>query len=336
MELDHAAVEKEVCKEMTEEIIVSMLKILVFPGALFLFALAFFYEWVDRKFFARVQNRYGPLHTGLHGILQPIADFFKLLSKEDITPHSSDKLMFFLTPIFYFALPLTTLFVIPILGQTSLIAFEGDLIFVIFAFTLIIITVFLAGWSSMNRFGTIGSMRAVLQMLSYEIPMGLVTTGPAIAASSLSISEIVKWQSPPNFWLILLQPLGFAVFTICLLAELQLVPFDIPEAETEIVAGWRTEFTGRKLALLRLGRDLELVLASALITSLYLGGSQQFWLIPPIVIFLVKTTFAVMLLSLLRAVFARFRIDQMLSGMWKYLLPLAALQIILIQLGLGG
>jgi len=320
---------------MTGETIVSMIRILVFPGALFLFVLAFFYEWVDRKFFARLQNRYGPLHTGPHGILQPIADFFKLLSKEDITPHASDKLMFILTPIFYFALPLTTLFVIPILSQTSLVAFEGDLIFVIFAFTLIIITVFLAGWSSINRFSTIGSIRAMLQMLSYEIPMGLATVGPAIVTGSLSISSIVKWQSH-NFWLILLQPLGFAVFTICLLAELQFVPFDIPEAETEIVAGWRTEFSGRKLALLRLGKDLELVLASALITSLYLGGPQQFWLIPPIVAFLVKTTFAVMLLSLLRAVFARFRIDQMLSGMWKYLLPLATLQIILIQAGLGG
>jgi NADH-quinone oxidoreductase subunit H len=335
MDLDHAAVKEEVRKKMTGETIVSMIRILVFPGALFLFVLAFFYEWVDRKFFARLQNRYGPLHTGPHGILQPIADFFKLLSKEDITPHASDKLMFILTPIFYFALPLTTLFVIPILSQISLVAFEGDLIFVIFAFTLIIITVFLAGWSSINRFSTIGSIRAMLQLLSYEIPMGLVTVGPAIVTGSLSISSIVKWQSH-NFWLILLQPLGFAVFTICLLAELQFVPFDIPEAETEIVAGWRTEFSGRKLALLRLGKDLELVLASALITSLYLGGPQQLWLIPPIVAFLVKTTFAVMLLSLLRAVFARFRIDQMLSGMWKYLLPLATLQIILIQAGLGG
>ncbi|TET64436.1 NADH-quinone oxidoreductase subunit H [Candidatus Bathyarchaeota archaeon] len=333
MVLDNAAVEEELCEKVTTDI-VSLIRILVFPGVIFLFVLAFFYEWVDRKFFARLQNRYGPLHTGPHGILQPVADFLKLLSKEDLTPHASDKLMFVLTPVFYFALPLTSLFIVPILSQTSLIAFEGDLIFVIFTFTLIIISVFLAGWSSMNRFSTIGSVRALLQMLGYEIPMGLVIIGPAIAAGSLSISTIVEWQSL-HFWLILLQPLGFAVFTICLLAELQFVPFDIPEAETEIVAGWRTEFSGRKLALLRLGKNLELVLASALITSLYLGGSQQFWLIPPIVIFLVKTTFAVMLLSFLRAVFARLRIDQMLSGMWKYLLPLATLQVILIQFGLG-
>jgi NADH-quinone oxidoreductase subunit H len=335
MGLDDSAVKEELCEKMTAgTTIVSILEILVFPGALFLFVLAFFYEWVDRKFFARLQNRYGPLHTGLHGILQPLADFFKLLSKEDITPDAADSLTFFLAPIFYFALPLTTLFVIPILSQTSIVAFEGDLVFVIFAFTLIIITVFLAGWSSTNRFSTIGSIRAVLQMLGYEIPMGLAMVGPAIAAKSLSISRIVEWQSL-NIWVVLLQPLGFAVFTICLLAELQFVPFDIPEAETEIVAGWRTEFSGRKLALLRLGKDLELVLASALIASLYLGGSQQLWLIPPIVAFLVKTTLAVMLLSLLRAVFARFRIDQMLSGMWRYLLPLATLQIILLQFGIG-
>jgi NADH-quinone oxidoreductase subunit H len=333
MGLEHAAAKEEICKKMTAEI-ASLLRVLVFPGILFLLGLAFLYEWIDRKFFARLQNRYGPLYTGPLGLLQPIADFLKLLSKEDITPHVSDKVVFALAPLFYFALPLTTLFTIPISSQTSLIAFEGDLIFVIFAFTLIIITVFLAGWSSINRFSTIGSIRAVLQMIAYEIPMGLVMVGPAITAKSLSISRIVEWQSL-HFWLILLQPIGFAIFSICLLAELQFVPFDVPEAETEIVAGWRTEFSGRKLALLRLGKDLELVLASALITSLYLGGAQQLWLIPPIVTFFAKTVLTVLLLSVLRAVFARFRIDQVLHGVWKYLLPLAALQVILIQLGLG-
>lgn len=318
---------------MTAEI-GSLLRILVYPGTTFLLALAFFFEWVDRRFVARLQNRYGPLHTGLGGILQPIADTLKLLSKEDILPTAADKRLLSLIPIFYFSLPLTTLFVVPMAGQTSLITFEGDLLFVIFTFTLTVITVFLAGWGSMNRFSTIGSIRAALQMLSYEIPMGLVIVGPAIAAGSLSISNITRWQTL-NLWTVFLQPLGFAIFSICLLAELHFVPFDNPGAETEIVAGWQTEFTGRKLALLKIGKDLELVLASALITSLYLGGPQPFWLIPPVITFLAKTTLAVMLLSFLRAVFARFRIDQVFSVMWKYLLPLATLQIILIQLGLG-
>ncbi|RLI14282.1 NADH-quinone oxidoreductase subunit H [Candidatus Bathyarchaeota archaeon] len=324
---------------MTLEPLISALQILIFPGALFLFCLAFFYEWIDRKFAARVQNRYGPLFTGPSGILQPIADFFKLLSKEDIVPLAVDKLLFTLTPILYSALPLATLFTIPIVSQTGIMTFEGDLILVMFVFTLIIITVFLAGYGSMSRFSIIGGVRAALQMLGYEIPMGLAMVGPAIAAGSLSISAIVQWQWTHWSWMVWLQPLGFIIFVICMLAELELVPFDIPEAETEIVAGWRTEFSGRKLALLRLGKDFELVLASALVASLYLGGAQPIWSVPSVIAFpitfLLKTVCVVLLFSLLRAVFARFRIDQMVSGMWKYLVPLAILQIILIQLGIG-
>ncbi len=312
-----------------------LMRIFIFPGAIFLLTLALFFEWVDRKFYARIQNRYGPLHSGPGGILQPLADLLKLLSKEDITPQTADKLKLVLAPIFFFALPLTALFLVPIANQTSLMAFEGDLVFILFTFTLIIITIFIAGWSSMNRFSTIGSVRAALQMSAYEIPMGLVTIGPAITASSLSMSRIVAWQSV-NSWNLFLQPLGFATLLVCLLAELQFVPFDIPEAETEIVAGWRTEFTGRKLALLRVGKDLELALASALVTTLFLGGPRQFWLFPPIIAFLAKTTLIVMLISLLRGIFARFRLDQLFSGMWKYLLPISTLQVILIQFGFGG
>jgi len=320
----------------TAEVILSILQVLIFPGTLFLLALAFFYEWINRKFFARLQNRYGPLYTGPWGILQPLADFLKLLSKEDIMPITADTVLFSLAPIFYSALPLTAMFIIPVVGQTGLIAFEGDLIFVLFLFTLIAVTIFLSGWCSMTRFSVIGGVRAALQMLGYEIPMALAIVGPAIAAKSLSISGIVEWQQSNMIWNVLLQPLGFAILVICLLAELGYVPFDIPEAETEIVAGWQTEYSGRKLALFRLGKDLELVFVSALLVSLYLGGPQQVWIVPSIVTFLIKTIAVVLLFTLLRAVFARFRIDQMISGMWKYLLPLAILQIVLIQLGLGG
>jgi NADH-quinone oxidoreductase subunit H len=329
--LDHATVEEE----HVEMNVFSELQLLVFPGMLFLFCLAFFYEWVDRKFFAKVQNRYGPLYTGPFGILQPLADFFKLLSKEDIVPLASDKILFTLTPIVYVALPLTALFFIPISEQTGLISFEGDLACVMFVFTFMVVTVFLAGWSSMSRFSIIGGVRAALQMLSYEIPMGLALAGPAVAAQTLSISSIARWQSAGSRWGIVLQPIGFAVLVICMLAELEFVPFDIPEAETEIVAGWRTEFSGRKLALFRLGRDLELVFVSGLTASLFLGGAQQASFLPPIATFLMKTVSVVLLLSFLRAIFARFRIDQMISGMWKYLLPIAVLQIVLIEFGIG-
>lgn len=251
-------------------------------------------------------------------------------------PITADSLLFSLAPVFYSALPFMAMFIIPVAGQAGLIPFEGDLIFILFVFTLIVVTTFLSGWCSMTRFSVIGGVRAALQMLGYEIPMALAMIGPAIVAKSLSISGIVEWQQSNMIWNVLLQPLGFAILIVCLLAELGYVPFDIPEAETEIVAGWQTEYSGRKLALFRLGKDLELVFASALLVALYLGGPQQVWFVPAIVTFLIKTVAVVLLLTLLRAVFARFRIDQMISGMWKYLLPLAILQMILIQIGLGG
>jgi len=320
---------------MTEHLLTLALRVLIYPGALFLIFLAFLYEWVDRKFLARVQNRYGPLYTGPSGILQPFADFLKLLSKEDIIPAAADRLLFNLTPIAYSTLPLVALLVIPIDGGKAVLAFDGDLIFVMFLLTLIVVTVFLAGLGSMSRFSIIGGVRAALQMLGYEIPMGLAVIGPAVAAGSLSITDIVRWQSTGLRWLILLQPLGFAILVCCMLAELEYVPFDIPEAETEIVAGWRTEFSGRKLALIRLGKDLEVVLASALLASLYLGGAQPLYSLPGSITFLIKTVLVVLLFTFLRGVFARFRIDQMVSGMWRYMVPLAILQVILVEFGVG-
>ena len=310
-------------------------QLVVFPGALFVICLAFLYEWVDRKLFARVQGRYGPLYTGPAGILQPVADFLKLLSKEDIVPRACDANLFFAVPVMYAALPLTALFIMPIAAPEALVSFEGDLIFILFSFGLMTLLIFLAGWSSMSRFSAIGSVRSALQMLSYEIPLGLVLVCPAIAARSLSVSGIVQWQAANATWGAALQPIGLAVVMVCMLAELELVPFDIPEAETEIVAGWRTEFTGRRLALFRMGRDLEIVLVSALVVSLYLGGAQQLWLVPAAVMFVVKTAAVVAVFSFARALFARFRIDQMIAGMWKYLLPIAAAQVVLVQMGLG-
>jgi NADH-quinone oxidoreductase subunit H len=274
------------------------------------------------------------MKAGPAGIFQPFADFLKLLSKEDIVPAVCDKILFTAAPIIYLTLPLTALFVMPIAGNTGIAAFEGDLIFVMFIFAVMIITVFLGGWSSRNRYSELGGARAMLQMMSFEIPMALALAGPAIAAKSLSISTISQWQSTST-WLIFLQPIGFAVLVICLMAELEASPFNIPESESEVVAGWRTEFSGRKLALIRLGKNLELVLASALIATLYLGGIQDLYFIPAIAVFLIKTIAVVLLISFLRAIFARLRLDQSIGGMWKYLLPLAILQVILIELGIG-
>jgi len=310
---------------MVSEEIWALIGIFVFPGFLFLFFLAFFTEWVDRKIVAKFQNRYGPLYVGPKGILQPIADFIKLLSKEDITPRMADKVPFRFTPVLLLALAMTPLFCIPIAGSGALISFEGDLIVIMFLMSLVALLVFIGGWASTSRFSTIGSIRAGLQMFAYEIPMNLAMIGPAISTGSLSISKIVEWQVH-GVWNVFIQPVGFAVLTICLMAHLQKVPFDIPEAESEIVGGWIVEFSGKKLALIRLAKDFEFVLASSLIVSLFLGGPYGPWYISPI-IYLAKFFLCVFILSNLRAAFARYRIDHLLAGAWKYLTPLALLQI---------
>ena len=314
---------------MVSEEIWILIEIFLFPGFLFLFSLAFFTEWFDRKIVARFQNRYGPLHVGPKGILQPIADFFKLLSKEDITPRAADKVPFRLMPILLLTLAIAPLFCIPIMGSNGLISFEGDLVLIMFIMSLMALLVFIGGWASTNRFGTIGSIRAGLQMFAYEIPMNLSMIGPAISAGSLSVSKIVEWQIN-GVWNVLIQPVGFAVLTICLMAHLQRIPFDIPEAESEIVGGWLVEFSGKKLALIRLANDFEFVLASSLMASLFLGGPYGPWYIS-LITYLAKFLLCAFILSNLRAAFARYRIDHLLTGAWKYLTPLALLQICLIK-----
>jgi NADH-quinone oxidoreductase subunit H len=200
--------------------------------------------------------------------------------------------------------------------------------------------VFLAGWSSANIFGAVGATRVALMTLAYEIPLVLLTLGPAIMAGSLSINNIVTWEVgsvqsflvAPTLWGLMLGVVMFIGFAICilsLLAETEMRPFDMAEAETEIVHGWQVEFSGKKLALLTLGRDIKLVLASALLTSLFLGGPAG-PILPPIVWFILKTTFCVLILSNLSALFARFRIDVMLRWAWQYLVPLAVLQVMAI------
>lgn len=311
--------------------VVALIQVFLFPGFLFLFSLAFLGEWIDRKIVAKLQNRYGPLYTGFRGLLQPFADFLKLLSKEDITPAAANKLLFSIAPILILALSITPLFLIPIADYSALVWFEGDLVVIMFITTLIIVIMFIGAWSSTNQFSTVGGMRVALQMLGYDIPMIIAMVGPAISAKSLSVSRIVQGQAG-GLWFVITQPLGFALVSICFLAQLQRVPFDIPEAKTEIVAGWLVEFSGKKLALLRLANDFESILAGSLMVSLYLGGSSGPWQLHPSIYFFVKLIICLFILSNLRALFARFRIDQALRGAWKYLTPLALLQVILVEL----
>jgi len=315
--------------------VVSALKLIIFPGFIFTIFLSLFYEWIDRKFYAKLQNRVGPLYTGPLGLLQPLADFIKLLSKEDITPEAVDKLFFTSAPILALSLMLTGVLLLPITAPFGIISFNGDVIVAVAIMTIFCILVFLSGLGSLNRFGFVGAERAISQLLGYEIPMTLAIASVALTSNSLKISEIVAKQS--SWWFILgPQAIGFGVFLIAAQAELERVPFDIPEAEQEIVAGWLTEFSGRKLALFRLARDIELVYVSGLAATFYLGGPLgpvipgfETVLFP--IYFIVKTVIVLLIISVVRAAFARLRIDQMVNFSWKYLIPISLLQLLLVR-----
>ncbi|MEM3653726.1 MAG: complex I subunit 1 family protein, partial [Candidatus Bathyarchaeia archaeon] len=309
---------------------------LIFPGFLFVIFLGFIYEWIDRKFYAKLQNRVGPLYTGAFGFLQPFADFIKLLSKEDIIPMAVDKTLFLTTPIIALSLMLTATLLLPVYDLKGIISFKGDLILAIVLMTFFCIVVFLSGISSTNRFSAIGAERAVLQLIGYEIPIALAIVGVALSAKSLTIVEIVKKQAEGLWFILGPQALGFAIFVLAAQAELERIPFDIPEAEQEIVAGWLTEFSGRKLALFRLANNIELVYISGLITTLYLGGPLGptilgFKSISYFIYFIIKTIVVLLVLTTIRALFARLKIYQMINFSWKYLIPISLLQLILVR-----
>jgi NADH-quinone oxidoreductase subunit H len=298
-------------------------------------ALGFFYEWIDRKLYAKLQNRVGPLYTGPLGILQPFADFIKLLSKEDVTPAAADRFLFNAAPIVALATMLTAILLLPITSVAGILSFDGDLIFAIALLTIYCIIVFLSGVSSRNRFAAVGAERAVMQLVGYEIPMTLAIVAVALGTRTLRIGDVIQAQATRGAWFILgPQAIGFAIFIIAFQAELERIPFDIPEAEQELVAGWLTEFSGRKLALFRLSTDLELVYAAGLASALYLGGPVgpslplPSWL-AALVYFLVKSVIVLIILTTIRTVFARLRIDQMVNFSWKYLVPISLLQLVL-------
>jgi len=324
-------------------LILTIIQALLFPGLFFILSYTFYSEWLSRKTIARLQNRIGPMHTGWRGILQPLADFIKLITKERITPAAAETPVFNIAPILVFAIPLAATFLIPIQSITSLrgykpvATFEGDLIIVLFLLSITVLAVFLGGWSSGSLFGAVGATRVAFMMLSYEIPLGLVAISPAIMAKSLSIVKIVDWQvssiqsfmAEPTLQGVILGLvlfIGLCIYTVCLLAELEMRPFDMSEAETEIVHGWQVEYSGVNLALLNTGHNVKMVLAAGLMTSLYLGGPAG-PILPPLVWFIIKTSICIMILSNLSALFARYRIDQLVKGAWRYLVPLSILQI---------
>jgi NADH-quinone oxidoreductase subunit H len=305
-----------------------ILYILVYPGLLFLLVYSTLCEWIDRKLYARMQNRIGPLHTGRSGLLQPVADIVKLCAKEDIVPEQADKRMFSALPIVAVAIVCTAALYLPLWhygAAPSPISFPGDLIVVVYMLSLPTLIFFLAGWHSTNAFSAIGGVRVLTMLFGYEIPLLLALLSPAVLAGSWRIVEIaVFYQQRPL--LMLANLIGFAIAVICLQAKLERVPFDIPHAETEIVGGQFTEYSGKKLAFFRLLGDIEMVVGAGLVAAVFLGGFPG-GLLPGLLWFVLKTLFIIFLLAAMRAATSRIRIDQMIDFSWRWLAPLAVLQL---------
>jgi NADH-quinone oxidoreductase subunit H len=308
-------------------------RVLVFPGFTFILFLTMFCDWVERKIEARMQNRVGPSFTGPAGILQPLADFIKLLTKEDIIPRDAKKTVFRFAPILAFSVVVFAMCFLPVDGSAIIpnSAFAGDLIFVMALITVANFLLFLSGWASSSPYGAIGAARVLTQFLGYDIPLFILALAPAFLAQSLSITSIAANQYLP---FILLAPWAFVLFIITLQAELEKDPFDIPLAESELVGGIETEYCGGRLAFLHLARDVQIVFGAALVVELFLGGpfGPVFFGLPAFwysLWFVLKLLAVIIISEYLTCLFARLRIDQVLTANWKVLLPLSLLALIL-------
>jgi len=313
-----------------------ILRILIFPGFTFILLLTLFCDWIERKLEARIQNRVGPMVAGPGGILQPIADLIKLLTKEDIEPRDAKRIVFRFAPLAAFTIMVFAMCFLPVDGASVLSSggFSGDLIVILAFVTIANFLLFLAGWASCNPYGSIGSARVLTQFLGYDIPLTLLALTPAYIAGSLSIFVIASKQVVPFIPFIFLAPWAFVLFIITMQAELEKDPFDIPHADSEVVGGLETEYTGGKLAFLHLTRDVQIVFGAALVVELFLGGpyGPVFFGLPAFwysLWFVLKLLAVVIITEYITTVFARLRIDQVLSANWKIVLPAAILSLIL-------
>jgi len=304
-----------------------LLKLLIFPGFLFLFVCALFFDWVDRRIIARLQGRVGPPWY------QPVADFIKLLAKEDILPVGVSRLAAAALPMISLAAVLTAAIYVPV-ATISAASFEGDLIVVLFLLSIPALGYFIAGWISVGVYSMLGGNRALLQYFSYEVPFLMAVAGPAILSGSWSIANIVDYQGQ-TIWIAMMQPLGFALAIIGLIGKLKRDPLDIPKAKSEVVAGSLTEFSGRKLALWHLTMNMQTVVGIFLLVNLFLGQSSLIGDLPAFLSFTVKSLAILFLLSTASALYARLRIDQLANLGWRVLAPLALLQL-LVATWIGG
>lgn len=281
--------------------------------------------WFERRMLGLWQDRYGPNRVGPFGVLQVVADMIKIFFKEDWIPPFADRTVFVLAPTIAMTAILMTFAVIPFAPGWWVADLDVGLLFFLAMSSLSVYSVVLAGWSSNNKYALLGGLRGSAQMLSYEVFMGLSLMGVVAISGSFRLSDIVEAQR--GLWFVVPQFLGFVVFFVAALAETHRLPFDLPESESELVAGYHSEYSGMKFGLFFVGEYTGMTLMSALIATFFFGG----WLgpvLPPIVWFLLKTFFFLAVFVLMRAALPRPRYDQLMGLAWKVLLPLTLLNLL--------
>ena len=291
--------------------------------------------WVERKVMAHMQVRLGPMRVGWHGLLQPIADGLKLILKEDIIPANASKILFILSPAIAMVPALLAIAVIPFGDTISIMGVSIDMVitdvnigilFILAVSSVGVYGILLGGWSSNNKYSLLGGLRSSAQMISYELSMGLSLIGVIMMTESLSLVDTVNAQA--GLWFVVLQPVAFVVYAISAIAETNRCPFDLPEAETELVSGFHTEYSSMKFALFFMAEYANIITVSAVGVTFFFGGWRGPFL-PPVVWFLIKMALCIFFFIWLRSTFPRFRIDQLMQFAWKVLLPVAVVNVLI-------
>lgn len=291
--------------------------------------------WVERRAIGRLQIRLGPNRLGPFGLLQPLADALKLMQKEALRPTGSDAVLFLLPPVLIFIPVVLTFGVIPFGHFMTVANLNVGVLYVIAIGSAAPIMVFMAGWSSNNKYSLLGAMRVIAMTISYEIPMVLALLGAVLLAGTMDLNGVVEWQRAHNVFLIFLQPLAAVIYFVAASAELNRTPVDIAEAESELGAGYHTEYSGMRFGLFYAVELANGLAVSGILATLFLGG---WWLygidrvIPNWLIFLGKMLFCYMLLVWTRGTLPRLRIDQLLGFAWKFLMPMGLANVFLIGL----
>ena len=320
---------------MSERLLVDTLRAgLIFGGIMTLVPMLVLAE---RRISAAIQNRVGPNRVGPMGLLQPLADVIKLLFKEEITPNRADKTLYFLGPFLAFAPAAIAFIAIPVGKDLQVADLSVGVLYVLAVTSLGVYGISFGGWASNSKYSLLGGIRSSAQIISYEIAMGLAIVSVLMISGNVHLGSIVEWQAE-NGWIIFYQPLAFIIFLVAAFAENNRLPFDMAECESELVGGFHTEYTGMKFGMFFLGEYIAMIVMSALLVTLFLGGwDPVFFELPEgaagtaisVLCFTVKLLAVLFLYIWVRWTLPRFRYDQLMKLGWKAFVPLALLNIVL-------